>query len=74
MLTTVLKVPYLWTGFERKGGSAWLLDLLLYKLYACAPWFGVFGEKVQRYAGKYFVASFSSILVYYLRWSQYAQS
>lgn len=55
-----VEVAYFFIGFERKGGSAGFLDLLLYQLYACAPWFGVLGEKVQRHASKFLQIHFLS--------------
>ena len=38
-------------GSQRESGCAGLLDLLLYKLYACTARPRVFGKKIQRYAG-----------------------
>ena len=50
------------TGFKGKGGGTRLLDVLLYKLYACAAWSGIYREKVQRHAGNFV------ILFAYLIW------
>lgn len=60
-LIALILIKFL-AGSQRKSGCAGLLDLLLYKLYACTARPGVFGEKIQRYAGNPFLC-FSSFEV-----------